>query len=104
MTGIQVATIDIASDAPYFDGHFPDDPIVPGAHLLDRIIAAILVDKPSLAYPLEVLSTKFLRPVRPSHEVQLEWETTSETIRFIARVDNKSVVTGVLRVSAVGTP
>lgn len=104
MTGVQVATIAIASDAPYFAGHFPDDPIVPGAHLLDRIIAAILVDKPSLAYPLEVLSSKFLRPVRPSHEVHLEWEITSETIRFTARVDNKTVVTGALRVGAVDTP
>jgi 3-hydroxymyristoyl/3-hydroxydecanoyl-(acyl carrier protein) dehydratase len=56
----------IDSAHPALPGHFPGDPIVPGAVLLDEIIDVI-----SSEYPFtsdagwSVRSAKFVRPVRP---------------------------------------
>ena len=58
---------------PAFPGHFPGDPIVPGALLLDEALAALCAAR-SLPYEsLHVASAKFLRPVRPGQEVTVRW-------------------------------
>ena len=67
------ARLTFPADHPAFPGHFPGDPIVPGALLLDEALAAVCAAR-GLAYEsLCVVSAKFLHPVRPGQEVRLRW-------------------------------
>ncbi len=58
---------------PAFPGHFPGDPIVPGALLLDEALAAVCAARGLPYESLRVGSAKFLRPVRPGEEVVVRW-------------------------------
>jgi 3-hydroxyacyl-[acyl-carrier-protein] dehydratase len=60
-----------APDHPACDGHFPGDPIVPGALLLAEVLERIAA---ALPLPLVVRSAKFLRPVRPGERLVVQWE------------------------------
>jgi 3-hydroxymyristoyl/3-hydroxydecanoyl-(acyl carrier protein) dehydratase len=67
------ARLTFPADHPAFPGHFPGDPMVPGALLLDEALAAVCAAR-GLAYEsLRVGSAKFLRPVRPGQEVVVRW-------------------------------
>ena len=68
-----------APDHPTGAGHFPGNPIIPGALLLDRMLDAMGrsgVDRQ------EVRVAKFLHPVRPGDEVTFRWHETDREIRF----------------------
>ena len=84
----------VAAAHPACDGHFPGDPIVPGAVVLDLVIAVIARDSDP-DQGCEIRSAKFVHPVRPGDEVSVEYERrpTGE-IRFRASVGNAPVVTG----------
>ena len=55
-------------------GHFPGNPIIPGAVLLDEVLSAIAADAVG---PCAIRSAKFLRPVRPGDRVLIRWEMRS---------------------------
>jgi 3-hydroxymyristoyl/3-hydroxydecanoyl-(acyl carrier protein) dehydratase len=88
----------VPADHPCAGGHFPGNPIVPGAVLLDWILAAIeraLGRSPSV---WAIKSAKFLHPTRPGDELELEFApTTGGDIRFDCRSGAQAVVTGVVR-------
>ena len=61
-------------EAPFFQGHFPGEPLVPGVLLTEALaqVAGIAVGEPGVALRLTAIkSMKFLRPVRPSETVEL---------------------------------
>jgi 3-hydroxyacyl-[acyl-carrier-protein] dehydratase len=65
--------LSFASDHPTAAGHFPSNPIIPGALLLDEIVATLM----SSALPeqrITVRSAKFFRPVRPGDSVNVRWQ------------------------------
>ena len=68
------AEIIFAADHPAAQGHFPGNPIIPGAVLLDEVLGAIGAWAGSEAAFFEVLSVKFLRPVRPGSRLTLRWD------------------------------
>lgn len=62
---------------PFFAGHFPGDPLVPGVILAEALAqtAGIACGEPGKSYRLSALKMmKFLRPVRPEAEVTLKAE------------------------------
>ena len=63
------AWLRIAPDHPALAGHFPGDPIVPGAVLLDETLHSI---DPQTAH-WRIGSVKFHRIVRPGETLQLDW-------------------------------
>jgi 3-hydroxymyristoyl/3-hydroxydecanoyl-(acyl carrier protein) dehydratase len=66
-----------ASDHPTAAGHFPGNPIIPGALLLDTVVDAIRGES---AAPYAIRVVKFLRPVRPGDRVRIAWrEERGET-------------------------
>lgn len=82
---------------PAFQGHFPGDPIVPGALLLasavDEIenVEAVLVES--------VTSAKFLRPVRPLDVCALSVQRIDkEALRLTATVHGENVLVAMLKV------
>ena len=63
-------------DHPSKAGHFPGNPIIPGAVLLDEIFTVI-------GERIAVIKTvKFLQPVRPGDNVTIDWQILDNEIRF----------------------
>jgi 3-hydroxyacyl-[acyl-carrier-protein] dehydratase len=89
----------IGRHAPIFDGHFPGDPIVPGAKLLDLVIAALRNgDDRWRDRAIEITAAKFLAPVRPDQRVTLSWtRSTPGLLEFACLVGQTLVCKGVLK-------
>jgi 3-hydroxymyristoyl/3-hydroxydecanoyl-(acyl carrier protein) dehydratase len=92
------ALLRLAADHPSTRGHFPGNPIVPAAVLLDEILAAIERVHARPGSELVVKWTKFLRPVRPGDTLALEFmPVASGDIRFQCRADAVEVITGLVQ-------
>jgi 3-hydroxymyristoyl/3-hydroxydecanoyl-(acyl carrier protein) dehydratase len=66
---------------PAADGHFPGNPIIPGAALLAEILDVITAD--GLSTACEIRQAKFLQPVRPGDLLVIRWRQARETeIKF----------------------
>ena len=75
------AALRFASDHPTAAGHFPANPIIPGALLLDEVVAAIAQEAGIAS--IVVRAAKFLQPVRPGETVALRWEARADgAVRF----------------------
>jgi 3-hydroxyacyl-[acyl-carrier-protein] dehydratase len=59
---------------PTAAGHFPGNPIIPGAVLLDEALRTIAAARGAPATPCEIRSVKFLLPVRPGDSVMIRWD------------------------------
>ena len=82
-----VATMDFGFDAtePFFDGHFPGQPILPGVFQLEMVrSAAEWMLNRSLAIST-VRKAKFHRPIRPGDTVRLQVKLTAEANEFFAQ-------------------
>lgn len=71
----------VSTNEPYFQGHFPGDPIMPGVLMIEcmaQSAAALVVSsrgrhgKGDLVYFMGVDDARFRRPVRPGVELRLE--------------------------------
>ncbi len=81
-----------AIDHPCAAGHFPNNPIVPGALLLDTVLEAL-----SLSGPIVIRRVKFLRITRPGMPLHLVWQTMIEgQIQFTCHSDNDVIMTGLI--------
>lgn len=89
-----------ADDHPTAAGHFPGNPIIPGALLLDTILLAIGDHSPAMPH-CEVRATKFLRPVRPGDRIRIEWhEERGEThFKCVFVPTGETALMGTLRLS-----
>ncbi|CAO3402915.1 hypothetical protein [Azospirillum palustre] len=84
-------------DHPTAAGHFPGNPIIPGAVLLDTALTAIAAAEGAVPGPLRLRSAKFLHPVRPGDRMQVEWQAASAGgIAFTGSVAGRPVMTGAL--------
>ena len=68
----QSREIRFSIDHPTAAGHFPGNPIIPGAVLLDEVLQAIAGD--GGAAPSVIRSVKFLQPVRPGDVLLIRWQ------------------------------
>ena len=82
-------------DHPALPGHFPGNPIIPGAVLLSETARAIAQDLAASPELIQVRSAKFLRPVRPGDRVLIRFDRDAGGgIRFTCDVEGKPVLTG----------
>jgi acyl-CoA synthetase (AMP-forming)/AMP-acid ligase II len=98
-TPVQMAHV-VPADHPVFAGHFPGQPLLPGALVLAEVMEAIrrvpaltgrLGANPTLA------AAKFLAPVRPGAALSIELHPEagpSRGVRFDVRCDGVVAVTG----------
>lgn len=91
------------ADHPTTAGHFPGNPVIPGAILLDVIVTAITASTPGATSgadcgavgPCRIGSAKFLHPVRPGDRMVIRWQTSpAGDARFTATVDGRPVLSG----------
>jgi 3-hydroxymyristoyl/3-hydroxydecanoyl-(acyl carrier protein) dehydratase len=86
---------DLQPDHPASRGHFPGDPIIPGAVLLSETLQAIEAELGASLVPFRIMSAKFSHPARPGNRIVIEFSRSAAgDIRFTSRVDGKPVLTG----------
>jgi len=96
-----VATIErsFSPDHAAAQGHFPGDPIIPGAVLLSEVLLAIETDLGRSLRACHVKSAKFVHPVRPGDRISIEYSGQGEgTIRFSCSTGGEAVLAGTYRV------
>jgi 3-hydroxyacyl-[acyl-carrier-protein] dehydratase len=68
------SALGFAPDHPTAAGHFPGNPIIPGALLLDEVVQTIAAGEGRTGMPV-VRSAKFLHPVRPGDRLVVRWDS-----------------------------
>ncbi len=97
-----MATHDVAPDHPMLPGHFPGDPIVPGAWLLSQVLidaAEWLARSAPGAVVAGVRSVKFLQPVRPGQTYTIDFAAGSGTVKFTILLGDARCASGVLELA-----
>ncbi len=69
-----VALKNVASNEPHLQGHFPDNPLMPGVLLLEAMTqtAGLLLPVGSSAFLAQIKEARFRRPVVPGDQVRIE--------------------------------
>lgn len=78
-------------------GHFPGNPIVPGALLLAAVLDAVGGGPAAALAPFQIRSAKFLSPARPGDRVVIRYsrsDASADDIRFTCAVGERPVLTG----------
>jgi 3-hydroxyacyl-[acyl-carrier-protein] dehydratase len=84
-------------DDPAAEGHFPGNPIIPGAALLREVVNAVSPARGMICH--EIRSAKFLHPVRPGDQVTIMWEEKAGgEVSFTCSHAGRRVLVGTLRI------
>jgi 3-hydroxyacyl-[acyl-carrier-protein] dehydratase len=97
------------ANEPFFQGHFPGDPLVPGVILAEALAqtAGIACGQPGKSFRLSAIKLmKFLRPVRPEAEVLLSAEKSGgmgALVQFqvVATVEGETAAEGIIILNEV---
>jgi acyl-coenzyme A synthetase/AMP-(fatty) acid ligase/3-hydroxymyristoyl/3-hydroxydecanoyl-(acyl carrier protein) dehydratase len=81
--------VEIEPDLPAFDGHFPADPILPGAVLLEAVVLRAIEDAwPDLGAPVGIPRAKFTERIGPGERVRISLERRDDRVVFtVVRAD-----------------
>lgn len=94
----------LALDHPAARGHFPGNPIIPGAVLLSEALRAIESKLGVSLYPCRIEAAKFHYPTRPGDHIRIEITGhASAAIRIACSVAGKTVLTGVVKCRVTST-
>jgi 3-hydroxymyristoyl/3-hydroxydecanoyl-(acyl carrier protein) dehydratase len=88
--------LEFGVDHPASRGHFPDNPVIPGAVLLSDTLEAVAR---TLALDLTMCAVsvaKFPSAARPGDRVLVEFTQLAGRVQFTCRVDSRTVLTGAL--------
>jgi 3-hydroxymyristoyl/3-hydroxydecanoyl-(acyl carrier protein) dehydratase len=66
----------VPADSPWFSGHFPDNPILPGVAQLEMVVAAITGISGKNLYVSRLGRVKFKNLVRPGERLRLQARPT----------------------------
>ena len=97
----------VAANEPFFDGHFPDFPIMPGLLIVEAMgqVGCVLVmknvpDRHSKQVLLaSVEGAKFRRPVVPGDQLRIEMKT--QTKASVTRMYGQASVDGIVVAEAM---
>lgn len=98
-----VALKNVSMNEPYFVGHFPHYPVMPGVLIIEALAQAAAVltfysletlpDDNSLSYFAGIDRARFKRPVMPGDQLRLEAQLTRE-LRGVGKYDVRALVDG----------
>ena len=105
-----VALKNVTINEPFFQGHFPEKPIMPGVLIVEAIAQAggllLLTEVPNRDEMLMVFTgierARFRRPVLPGDQVRLEVEVRAWRVTA-ARLDGRAYVDGKVAAEATVT-
>jgi 3-hydroxymyristoyl/3-hydroxydecanoyl-(acyl carrier protein) dehydratase len=84
--------ITFASDHPAARGHFPGNPIIPGALLLSEALRAVTAALKIDLSRCSVSSAKFPSPSRPGDRVEIDFALSDSAISFGCTVAGRTVL------------
>lgn len=88
-------TFVIPANHPTGAGHFPGNPIIPGALLLAEVLRCIEQSEGKHFSSCNVKAAKFLHPARPGDVVDIEYARSAHgTIEFQCAVAGTKVLSG----------
>jgi len=88
-------SLQIAADHPTGAGHFPGNPIIPGALLLAEVLRCIEQAEGVHCSAYNIKTVKFLRPARPGDRVEIEYGRSAQgTIEFQCSIAGIKVLSG----------
>jgi len=95
------ADIRVPSDSPWFDGHFPGEPILPGVAQIGMVFDTIKKAHNQELMVSSVRRVRFKRIIRPDDQlkiiaVPLKQETDSYSFRIL--IQDETVCSGVMTV------
>lgn len=94
-------TLLLPADHPTGAGHFPGNPIIPGALLLAEVLRCIEQAERANFASCNVKAAKFLHPARPGDTVAIEYARAANgTIEFQCMVNATKVMSGGIVASA----
>jgi beta-hydroxyacyl-ACP dehydratase FabZ len=99
IVGIKNVTV----NEPFFVGHFPDFPVMPGVLILEAMaqVAGVLVlshiadRKNKLVLLASIEQAKFRRPVRPGDQLRIEMKVTKRKAS-VAKMHGQAMVDGLV--------
>ncbi len=98
----------VSGNEPFFAGHFPGRPIMPGVLIVEALAQAAgvlaiesmgLADTGKLVYFMAIENAKFRRPVEPGHLLDLHVEIV-QAKRTVCRFTGRAEVAGALAAEA----
>ncbi len=97
---VSKSTLHVAPHHPTAAGHFPGNPILPGALLLAEVVRLIEVERGYHFASCYVKAAKFFHPVRPGDTVEIEFAVSPrEEINFQCTVGEAKVLSGTIDVA-----
>jgi 3-hydroxymyristoyl/3-hydroxydecanoyl-(acyl carrier protein) dehydratase len=88
-------TLRLAANHPTAAGHFPGNPIIPGALLLAEVLRCIEQAEGVRFVSCNVKAAKFLAPARPGDTVEIEYARSAlGTLEFQCAVGGTKVLSG----------
>ena len=95
----------LANPHPAAEGHFPGNPVIPGAVLLAETLSAVSAGVGADLSGARVRSAKFLAPARPGDRLVIEYERAAGgAIRFSCAAGGRAVLRGEVACDASPTP
>jgi 3-hydroxymyristoyl/3-hydroxydecanoyl-(acyl carrier protein) dehydratase len=95
--GERIVRVRVRRDAPQFEGHFHDGPVLPAiAQLADLVLPEIRAEWPDLDAPSGSPRMKFGRAVSPGEELLLTLVRRDDAVRFELRHANGVCGSGTL--------
>ncbi len=90
-----VGVKNVTANEPYFQGHFPNDPIMPGVLQVESmaqtggVLTLLMQEEPSnfSTYFLRIEQCKFKKPVRPGDTLLIKMKLTQPIRRGICKME-----------------
>ncbi len=95
------AEYSVPANDPSAEGHFPGNPIIPGAVLLREVVRVLAAHGDAMC--CEIRAARFLHPVRPGDRLAIVWEAkVADEISFTCSTGSpeRRVLVGTLRMRA----
>jgi len=96
----------ISAKHPCLAGHFPGNPIVPGAVILDEVIQIILQQNSDFKLS-GFTSVKFIQPLLATQEVTVQVDkmpdssNTCQKVKFVVTVNDSAIAQGEARLAKI---
>ncbi len=85
----------LAADHPAAAGHFPGNPVIPGAVLLSETLRLMEIGLGRSLSPYRIRRAKFPHPARPGDDLRIEFTASAQSaIRFKCAVRGNTVLVG----------